>query len=128
MSGRIAAIDAVAGDPLTSYAGAASGGVCKSKDGGLTWHGPDDSYGYVIDPKAYAYSAPMLLPDGDVYGDFGPARLWSYPPSIGTCHLELQSVHVDRMVGHGQIAHAHPHPFAEPAYQVIYPGKYAAIP
>ena len=37
MSGRIAAIDAVPKDPLTIYAGAASGGVWKSKDGGLTW-------------------------------------------------------------------------------------------
>ncbi len=37
MSGRIAAIDAVAEDPLTIYVGAASGGVWKSKDGGITW-------------------------------------------------------------------------------------------
>ncbi len=37
MSGRIAAIDAVAEDPLTIYAGAATGGVWKSKDGGITW-------------------------------------------------------------------------------------------
>ena len=37
MSGRIAALDAVPGDPLTIFAGAASGGVWKSKDGGLTW-------------------------------------------------------------------------------------------
>jgi photosystem II stability/assembly factor-like uncharacterized protein len=37
MSGRIAAIDATAGDPLVIYAGAASGGVWKSRDAGLTW-------------------------------------------------------------------------------------------
>ena len=37
MSGRIAAIDAVAEDPLTIYAGAASGGVWKSTDAGLIW-------------------------------------------------------------------------------------------
>ncbi len=37
MSGRIAAIDAAAGDPLVIYAGAASGGVWKSSDAGLTW-------------------------------------------------------------------------------------------
>src|SRR5690606_2798594 len=37
MSGRIAAIDAVAGDPLTIWVGAASGGVWKSADGGTTF-------------------------------------------------------------------------------------------
>lgn len=37
MSGRIAALDAVAGDPLTIYVGAASGGVWKSSDSGVTW-------------------------------------------------------------------------------------------
>ncbi len=37
MSGRIAALDAVAEDPLTIYAGAASGGVWKSIDGGTSF-------------------------------------------------------------------------------------------
>jgi photosystem II stability/assembly factor-like uncharacterized protein len=37
MSGRISALAAVPEDPLTIYAGTASGGVWKSKDGGLTW-------------------------------------------------------------------------------------------
>ena len=37
MSGRIAAIDAVAGDPRTVYVGAASGGVWKSDDSGITF-------------------------------------------------------------------------------------------
>ena len=35
MSGRVAAVDVVAGDRLTIYVGAASGGVWKSTDGGL---------------------------------------------------------------------------------------------
>ncbi len=37
MSGRIAAIDAVEADPDTVYAGAATGGIWKSTDGGLVW-------------------------------------------------------------------------------------------
>lgn len=37
MGGRIAAIDAVATDPLTVYVGAAGGGVWKSSDGGVTF-------------------------------------------------------------------------------------------
>ncbi len=37
MSGRIAAIDAVPGPPLTIWVGAASGGVWKSTDAGVTW-------------------------------------------------------------------------------------------
>ena len=37
MSGRIAAIDAVAADPDVVWVGAATGGVWKSVDGGLTW-------------------------------------------------------------------------------------------
>jgi photosystem II stability/assembly factor-like uncharacterized protein len=36
-SGRIAAIDAVATDPLTIYIGSASGGIFKSTDGGTTF-------------------------------------------------------------------------------------------
>ncbi|MBV8199645.1 MAG: hypothetical protein JOZ15_03380 [Acidobacteria bacterium] len=37
MSGRVTAIEGVAADPHTLYAGAASGGVWKSVNGGLTW-------------------------------------------------------------------------------------------
>lgn len=37
MSGRVAAIDAVASDPNIIYVGAATGGIWKSVDGGLTW-------------------------------------------------------------------------------------------
>ncbi|HEX5135261.1 MAG TPA: glycosyl hydrolase, partial [Thermoanaerobaculia bacterium] len=58
MSGRIAAIDAVPGDRLTVWVGAASGGVWKSVDGALTFKpvfdegGKSQSIGAVrIDPK-----------------------------------------------------------------------------
>jgi len=44
MSGRIAALDVVADDPLTIYAGAASGGVWKSEDGGITFEPIFDDY------------------------------------------------------------------------------------
>lgn len=37
MSGRVAAIDAVASDPDVIFVGAATGGVWKSEDGGVTW-------------------------------------------------------------------------------------------
>jgi photosystem II stability/assembly factor-like uncharacterized protein len=37
MSGRIGSIDAVATDPIIIYVGAATGGLWKSADGGLTW-------------------------------------------------------------------------------------------
>jgi photosystem II stability/assembly factor-like uncharacterized protein len=37
MSGRIAAIDAVESDPDTVYVGAATGGIWKSTNGGITW-------------------------------------------------------------------------------------------
>ena len=43
-----------------------SGGirVILSPDGGETWHGPGDHYGYSVDPSVYGYSHPVLLPDG----------------------------------------------------------------
>ncbi|MBI1796728.1 MAG: glycosyl hydrolase [Candidatus Eisenbacteria bacterium] len=44
MSGRIAAIDAVEGDRLTLYVGAAGGGVWKSQDGGTTFEPVFDKY------------------------------------------------------------------------------------
>ena len=48
MSGRIAAIDAVAEDPLVIYAGAASGGVWKSRDAGVTWQPVFDDHSQSI--------------------------------------------------------------------------------
>ena len=37
MSGRIAAVEGVASEPRTVYVGAATGGVWRSRNGGLTW-------------------------------------------------------------------------------------------
>src|SRR5262245_3476212 len=44
MSGRVAAIDGVPTDPLTLYVGAASGGVWKTIDGGITFRPIFDQY------------------------------------------------------------------------------------
>jgi photosystem II stability/assembly factor-like uncharacterized protein len=44
MSGRVAAIDGVTTDPLTLYVGAASGGVWKTTDGGITFKPIFDQY------------------------------------------------------------------------------------
>jgi len=48
---------------------APSGGirVALSPDGGATWHGPGERYGYSVDSSVYGYCHPMLLPDGTVY-------------------------------------------------------------
>ena len=48
MSGRIAAIDAVPGDPLTIYVGAAGGGVWKSVNAGTTFEPVFDEYAQSI--------------------------------------------------------------------------------
>ena len=41
--------------------------VILSPDGGRTWNGPGDHYGYSVDPTVYGYCHPMLLPDGTAY-------------------------------------------------------------
>ena len=48
MSGRIAALDAVPGPPLTIYVGAASGGVWKSTDGAITFRPVFDEHPQAI--------------------------------------------------------------------------------
>jgi len=48
MGGRIAAIDAYGGDKVTVYVGAASGGVWKSENGGLTFKAVFDEYAQSI--------------------------------------------------------------------------------
>ena len=41
--------------------------IILSKDNGITWHGPLDNGGYLIDNTTYAYSHCMLLDDGSAY-------------------------------------------------------------
>jgi photosystem II stability/assembly factor-like uncharacterized protein len=61
-SGRIAAAAAVAGKPGVYYAGAASGGVWKSSDGGATWKPTfDDQPSQAIGALAVAQSNPDIV-------------------------------------------------------------------
>jgi len=48
MSGRVAALDVVVDDPRIIYAGAASGGVWKSRDGGITFEPVFDDHNQAI--------------------------------------------------------------------------------
>ncbi len=41
--------------------------VLLSPDGGKTWNGPGEGYGYSVERSTYGYCHPMLLPDGTVY-------------------------------------------------------------
>lgn len=61
MSGRIAAIDAVAEDPLTLYAGTASGGLWKSIDAGVTWKPVFDDHTQSIGAVALDPSDPKTV-------------------------------------------------------------------
>lgn len=61
MSGRIAAIDAVPGPPLTIYVGAAGGGVWKSTDGGVTFKPIFDEYSQSIGAIAVDPSRPNTV-------------------------------------------------------------------
>ena len=61
MSGRITALDAVAGDRLTIFAGAAGGGLWKSMDGGLTFKPVFDKYNQSIGAVTVDPSNPKLV-------------------------------------------------------------------
>ena len=59
---RVAAVAGVAGDPLTYYAGAASGGIWKSEDGGEYWRPIfDDHPEHAIGALAVAPSDPQIV-------------------------------------------------------------------
>jgi photosystem II stability/assembly factor-like uncharacterized protein len=59
---RVAAVAGVSGDPLTYYAGAASGGIWKSVDGGEYWEPIfDDQPDHAIGALAVAPSDPQIV-------------------------------------------------------------------
>ncbi len=59
---RIAAVAGVTGDPHTYYVGAASGGIWKTEDGGLTWRPIfDDQPVHAIGSLAVAASDPQII-------------------------------------------------------------------
>ena len=65
MSGRISALDATATDPLTVWVGAASGGVWKSEDGGLTFEPVFDDHPQSIGALRIDPSDPETVWVGD---------------------------------------------------------------
>src|SRR6478736_4538603 len=91
---RIASVAGVAGDPFTYYAGAASGGVWKTTDGGLRWTPVSDSMPVAaIGALAVAPSDPSTVwagtgeawavRDSDVIGDgiyksMDAGRTWTH--------------------------------------------------
>jgi photosystem II stability/assembly factor-like uncharacterized protein len=61
MSGRITALDALEGERLTIYAGAASGGLWKSVDGGLAWKPVFDKHNQSIGAVAIDRKSPKTV-------------------------------------------------------------------
>jgi len=66
--------------------------------------------------------------DRDVDGALRPLRALGHPAAVRAGHCEMMAVQMNRMVRHGEIAHAHAHAVAESHRQRIDAGKYAAIP
>lgn len=59
---RVASVSGVVGDPLTYYAGAASGGLWKTEDGGITWRPLfDDQDTHSIGALGVAPSDPQIV-------------------------------------------------------------------
>ncbi len=59
---RVASVSGVVGDPLTYYAGAASGGLWKTEDGGITWQAVfDDQDVHSVGALRVAPSDPQVV-------------------------------------------------------------------
>ncbi len=68
------------------------------------------------------------LANGQIHRHLGPARTLGHRAAIGAGDFELDPVHVDGVVGHGQVAHAHAHPVAQARHQRVDAGEDAAVP
>src|SRR4051812_1689590 len=106
---RVASIAGVAGDPTTYYAGAASGGVWKTTDGGIRWNPMSDSMPVqAIGALAVAPSDPNVvwagtgeawaIRDSDVIGDgvyksTDAGRTWTNSGLVETGRIARILVH-----------------------------------
>jgi photosystem II stability/assembly factor-like uncharacterized protein len=70
MSGRISCMDGVPGDRVTLWAGSASGGVWRSKDGGTTWRP-------VFDAHAMSIGALQVAPGNEKLVWVGTGETWA---------------------------------------------------
>src|ERR1043166_1431029 len=66
--------------------------------------------------------------DGHICRHLRNPRAFANPAAVVAGHLEHMAVHVDRMIGHREIADAHAHAIAAPHDQRIDPGKHARVP
>ena len=68
------------------------------------------------------------LADRDVHCHFGPPRRFRNPAAVGAGDREVDAVQMNRVVGHGEVAHADAHPFAQTGHQRIDTRERAAVP
>ncbi len=108
MSGRVADVESVPGDPRTVYVGAASGGIWKSTDGGLTFQPIfDDQPIASIGDLALAPSNPEVIYAGSGEGNvrnsvsFGNGVYKSTDGGASWTHVGLEDTrHISRVVVH----------------------------
>ena len=67
------------------------------------------------------------LPHRHIGSHLRPARAHRGRPAIGAGHLELVAMHMNRVVGHGQVAHAQAHPVVVPHHQRVNPREDPAV-
>ena len=101
--------------------------------GHIVAHGPHGVVALVAvhGPVAGLVSDKLQLPHlahGHVGGHLGPTRRFGHGAAVGAGHLELNAMDVHRVVGHGQVAHAHAHPVVQARHQRADAREHAAVP